>query len=77
MNTDSKPTCAVRGMLERNVMCGSVIVGGTYCGFKGDCRHKVEAKAPLFDCGECPRTDGCRGKCMKAAPSVSGGGASC
>ena len=27
----NKPKCAVRGMVSRGAMCGSVIVGGVYC----------------------------------------------
>ena len=37
----NKPKCAVRGMVSRGAMCGSVIVGGVYCGHKGECQHKV------------------------------------
>ena len=29
-----KPKCAVRGLVRPGAMCGSVIVGGTYCGYK-------------------------------------------
>ena len=39
----AKPKCAVRGQLRPLAMCGSVIVGGKYCGYKGSCPHKVEA----------------------------------
>lgn len=39
----NNPKCAVRGMVSWGAMCGSVIVGGVYCGHKGECPHKVPA----------------------------------
>lgn len=39
-NTELKPTCKVHGMVAPNAMCGSIIVGMKYCGFRGDCEHK-------------------------------------
>lgn len=39
-----KPTCKVRGMVAPNAMCGQIIVGLKYCGFKGDCEHKSTAE---------------------------------
>ena len=40
MAEQNKPECTVRGLIKPNAMCGYVIVGGKYCGFKGDCPHK-------------------------------------
>lgn len=39
----NKPKCAVKGMLRPGAMCGHVIVGGVFCGHKGECQHKVQA----------------------------------
>ncbi len=38
-----KPTCAVRGMIRPGAICGKIIVGMKYCGYKGECQHKVES----------------------------------
>lgn len=38
-----RPTCAVRGMIRPGAMCGKIIVGMRYCGYKGECPHKVES----------------------------------
>jgi hypothetical protein len=35
-----RPQCAVRGLIQPGAMCGSVIVGGELCGFKGQCEHQ-------------------------------------
>lgn len=35
-----KPRCAVRGQIRPGAMCGSVIVGMEFCGFKGKCEHQ-------------------------------------
>ena len=35
------PRCAVRGVIRPGAMCGSVIVGGKFCGHKGECSHKL------------------------------------
>ena len=35
-----RPRCAVRGLIRPGAMCGSVIVGGVLCGFKGKCEHQ-------------------------------------
>ena len=43
-NQVNKPTCKVHGMVAPNGMCGHVIVGLKYCGFKGDCPHKSSAE---------------------------------
>ena len=48
-----RPTCAVRGMIQPRAMCGSVIVGGYQCGYKGTCEHQRmagEVKEP----SQCP-----------------------
>ena len=37
------PRCAVRGIIRPGAMCGSVIVGGKFCGHKGECPHKLIA----------------------------------
>lgn len=42
---EARPLCAVGGMVRRGAMCGSVIVGGKYCGHGGECQHKVPNKA--------------------------------
>lgn len=39
-----KPTCKVHGMIQPRAMCGHVLVGLKYCGFKGDCEHKSTAE---------------------------------
>ena len=36
-----RPRCATRGMLRPGAMCGSVIVGGEFCGSKKECQHKL------------------------------------
>ncbi len=33
-------SCAVRGVIGPDQMCGEVIVGGQHCGFEGDCGHQ-------------------------------------
>lgn len=38
-----KTKCAVRGMIQPGAMCGSVIVGGQFCGNAGPCEHKMIA----------------------------------
>lgn len=38
---EQRPRCAVGGMIQRGAMCGSVIVGGQFCGHSGECQHKV------------------------------------
>jgi DNA segregation ATPase FtsK/SpoIIIE-like protein len=38
-----RPLCAVRGLIRPGAMCGSVIVGGELCGFKGKCEHQRAA----------------------------------
>lgn len=35
-----RPQCTVNGRLAPQVMCGSVIVGGKFCGSKEPCEHK-------------------------------------
>lgn len=35
-----KTKCAVRGMIQPGAMCGSVIVGGEFCGHGGPCEHQ-------------------------------------
>lgn len=35
-----KTKCAVRGMIHPGAMCGSVIVGGQFCGNVGPCEHQ-------------------------------------
>lgn len=55
-----KPKCAVRGGIRRGAMCGSVMVGGVYCGFNGDCQHKIVATLPdrdVFDDQVEPQND--------------------
>ncbi len=42
MTEKEKPECKVRGLIKPNAMCGYIIVGGQYCGFKGDCKHKTQ-----------------------------------
>ena len=37
----NRPRCAVRGIIRPGAMCGSVIVGGKFCGHKGECPHKL------------------------------------
>lgn len=45
-NEETRPTCAVRGMIRPMAMCGHVIVGLKFCGYKGDdCPHKVLPKS--------------------------------
>lgn len=38
-----KTKCAVRGMIHPGAMCGSVIVGGQFCGNARPCEHKIVA----------------------------------
>ena len=38
-----RPRCAVRGAIRPSAMCGSVIVGMEFCGFKGRCEHQRAA----------------------------------
>lgn len=54
----NKPKCAVKGMVRPGAMCGSVIVGGIYCGYDGNCQHKVVDLLPdeRECCGTFPRT---------------------
>lgn len=42
-----KPRCAVGGMVRPGAMCGSVIVGGEFCGHAGECPHKLAPNAAL------------------------------
>ena len=52
-----KPKCAVKGMVRYGAMCGSVIVGGVYCGHEGACQHKQAALPDERECcGTFPRT---------------------
>lgn len=37
---NAKPRCPVGGMIQPGAMCGSVIVGGKFCGSDEDCPHK-------------------------------------
>lgn len=45
MEEAMRPRCAVGGMVRRGAMCGSVIVGGKFCGHPGDCQHKMPPNA--------------------------------
>lgn len=36
-----RPRCAVRGMVRPGAVCGKVIVGMEFCGYSGECPHKV------------------------------------
>lgn len=38
---EQRSDCAVRGMIMPGAMCGSVIVGGKFCGHSGECPHKL------------------------------------
>lgn len=40
-----RPQCSVRGMIYSGAMCGSVTVGGEFCGHTGECQHKVTPNA--------------------------------
>lgn len=48
-----RPTCAVRGMIQPRAMCGSVIVGGYQCGYKGTCEHQ-RAPGEVKEPSQCP-----------------------
>lgn len=37
----TRDRCAVRGLVRPGGMCASVIVGGEFCGYGGECEHKV------------------------------------
>ena len=42
----AKPLSSVRGLVAAGAMCRHVIVGGTHCGYGGECVHKrIEAPA--------------------------------
>lgn len=45
----NKPTCKVHGMIQRGAMCSQIIVGMKYCGYSGECQHKVEPAAEPTD----------------------------
>lgn len=51
-----KPRCAVRGMKFPGTMCGAVIVGGEFCGYAGECQHKVTANAEVTRPAACGRS---------------------
>lgn len=45
-----RPVCAIKGFMRHPSgamgICGYVIVGNKYCGFDGDCPHKMKADEP-------------------------------
>ncbi len=42
MQEMTRPVCALKGMIRPGAMCSQIIVGLKYCGYKGECPHKVE-----------------------------------
>lgn len=44
---EERPTCAVRGSIRPGAMCSKVIVGGKFCGYAGECPHKVARATSL------------------------------
>ena len=45
-----KTKCACNGMPQRGAMCGHVIVGANFCGYRGKeiCQHMVKAEASRY-----------------------------
>jgi len=60
MKENEKPICAVNGLVAKNGMCGYVIVGGSRCGFKGECQHQISVEQCPSCGGFCGGVDHCQ-----------------